>query len=67
MHLHQDVSCVLLVGLETDTVPSRAAGVQVTPVISTEDESVSVDVGEVLSQGGRLVDIVSARNNNMSS
>ena len=51
---------VLLRGLEADTVTSGAAGVQVAPVIRTKDEGVSIGVGEVLSHGGSLVDVVPA-------
>ena len=58
MHLHQDVMRVLLDGLDTDTVTSGAAGAQVAPVISTEDEGVSVGVGEVLRQSGGLGNVV---------
>ena len=52
---------VLLVALNTDTVPSGTGRAEVTPVVCAKDQSVTVGVGEVLSQGGSLIDVVSAR------
>ena len=56
--LHNDVSGVRVVAANTDTATSGAASAEVAPVISTEDESVAVRVGQVLRQGSGLVDIV---------
>ena len=56
--LHQDVGGVLLHGLDTNTVTSGAASTELGPVISTEDEGVSVGVGEVLRQSGGLGNVV---------
>ena len=57
-NLHQDVGRVLLHGLNANTVTPGAAGAKLGLVVRTEDESVSVSVGEVLRQRGGLVDVV---------
>lgn len=43
---------------DADAVPPRATGAQGGLGISTQDEAVAIRVGQVLSEGGSLIDVV---------
>ena len=55
---HGDVGGVLLVALEADGVPARAARAEDRGVVRADDEGVSARKRKVLRERGGLVDVV---------
>jgi hypothetical protein len=57
--IHCNMSRVGLLAANTNAVPARPAGIKGRGVICTNNECIALSIGQVLGQGGRLVNIVS--------